>query len=198
MVRPISEVRKPAIIQGAISALNKHGLSMISYDLIAEEANMSRQLIRHYFPDPDALMVSVCDGLAAAHHEALGSGVVKVEPSKRLDLFLDLFFHVVGQGKVGKQTDTVAYDAMMAVATGSKSVRKCLLDHNSFLRSEISKEVQIAHPSLSASDCDEIGYLFVALVYGHWRLVTTLGFCPSYNDISRTAMGRLIASYLKD
>ena len=85
MVRPISEVRKPEIVQGAIAALNKHGLAMISYDLIAEEADMSRQLIRHYFPDQEDLMIAVCDGLAAAYREAMARGVVSASFSQRND-----------------------------------------------------------------------------------------------------------------
>ena len=65
MPKPISEVRKPEIVEAAFNAILKNGLPHISYDLIAQEADMSRQLIRHYFPDPIELMVAVCDRLAA-------------------------------------------------------------------------------------------------------------------------------------
>ncbi|MGY9047205.1 MAG: TetR family transcriptional regulator, partial [Rhodobacterales bacterium] len=81
MVKPIADIRRPAIVQAAIRTIGKHGLPTPSYDLIAQEAEMSRQLVRHYFPNPEELMVSVCDGLAAAYEEALAEGILNADKS---------------------------------------------------------------------------------------------------------------------
>ena len=79
MPKPISEVRKPEIVEAASNAILKNGLPHISYDLIAQEADMSRQLIRHYFPDPIELMVAVCDRLAAAYRDCLMRGILNAQ-----------------------------------------------------------------------------------------------------------------------
>ncbi|MGY9050123.1 MAG: hypothetical protein ACKVKF_24600, partial [Rhodobacterales bacterium] len=50
-------------------------------------------------------------------------------------------------------------------------------------------------PSLSRSACHEIGYLFVTLIYGHWKMVASLGFSENNNRVAREAVDRLIASY---
>lgn len=196
MVRPISEIRKPEIVQGAIAALNKHGLSMISYDLIAEEADMSRQLIRHYFPNPADLMIAVCDGLAAAHKEALAEGIVTADVTKRLPLFLDMYFGLLEDKGLAMPADRSAYDAMISIATGSEAVRKCLHEQKSLLQFTIAHEVKISYPQLSQQACRELGYLFIALLYGHWRMVSTIGFSKEHHAISRGAIDRLIASYV--
>ncbi len=196
MVKPISEIRKPEIVQGAIGALNKHGLSMISYDLIAEEADMSRQLIRHYYPDPQLLMVAVCDALAAAHREALTVEIVNVEVDERLEFFLDFFFDALADKSSWKPKNHAAYDAMMSIATGSETVRKCLYEQHSLLQYTIAHEVRVSYPSLSQNACREIGYLFITLLYGHWRMVASLGFSDAHNQISRDAINRLIRSYM--
>ena len=196
MVKPISEIRRPEIVQGAISALNKYGLSMISYDLIAEEAEMSRHLIRHYFANPEDLMVAVCDGIAAAHKEALAQGVVVADKTERLSLFLDLYFGLLSDKGLSKPDDDSAYDAMMSIATGSEAVRKCLYEQQCLLQFTIAHEVQISFPTLSQQACRELGFLFVSLLHGHWRMVATLGFSPDHAAISRAAMDRLIASYV--
>ena len=169
---------------------------MISYDLIAEEAEMSRQLIRHYYPDPEKLMIAVCDALAAAHKEVMAQAVVATDVTERLPLFLDMFFNVIADTSVRRPKNYQAYDAMMTIAIGSETVRQTLRDQQSLLQTTIAHEVQISHPDLTQKACEELGYLFGALMYGHWRMVETLGFSDNHNVVSRTAMDRLIASYL--
>lgn len=195
MVTPISDVRKPAIVQAAIRTIGKHGLPIPSYDLIAEEAEMSRQLIRHYFPDPEALMVSVCDGLAASYKEALMQGILKADRTERLPMFLDFYFDFLAGEGLAKPADDQVYDAMFSLAAASEKVRKNLHDQYALLQFTIAHEVQISHPTLSQPACREIGYLFVAIMYGHWKLVATLGFSPDHNAVARSAIDRLIASY---
>ncbi|MFZ5963705.1 TetR/AcrR family transcriptional regulator [Thalassococcus sp. BH17M4-6] len=195
MVTPISEVRKPAIVQAAIKTIGQHGLPTPSYDLIADEAGMSRQLIRHYFPDPEALMVSVCDGLAAAYKEALMKGILSAGKTERLPMFLDFYFNFLAPEGLAKPADDQVYDAMLSLATSSEKVRKNLHDQYALLQFTIAHEVQISNPALPQSACREIGYLFVALMYGHWKMVATLGFSEDNNRVSRAAIDRLIASY---
>ncbi len=204
MVRPISEIRKPEIVAGAIAALNKHGLSMISFDLIADEADMSRQLIRHYFPDTEALMVAVCDGLAAVYKDALMRGILATKATERLPMFLDFYFDLLGDKdpakdparEFAKPRDDAAYDAMLSVATGCAAVRRNLHDQYQLLQMTIAHEVQISNPTLPQSACREIGFLFVSLMYGHWKMVATLGFSEDHNRVTRAAVDRLIASYV--
>src|SRR5690606_26793894 len=99
MVKPIRDIRRPEIVAGAIKAIGRFGLPLPSYDLIAEEADMSRQLIRHYFPDSETLMVAVCDGLAAAYKDLLAKGILAAESTERLPMFLDFYFNfLTGKG----------------------------------------------------------------------------------------------------
>lgn len=196
MVRPISEIRKPEIVAGAIAALQKHGLSMISYDLIAEEADMSRQLIRHYFPDTEALMVAVCDGLAAVYKDAMMHSILEGKTTERLSIFLDFYFNLLAPKNIAKPRDDAAYDAMMSIATGNAAVRANLHGQYSLLQMTMAHEIQISNPTLSQRACREIGFLFVALMYGHWKMVATLGFSEEHNAITRAAVDRIIASYV--
>src|SRR5690606_17648989 len=91
-VKPISEIRKPEIVRAALQAIGEFGLPMPSYDLIARKSDMSRQLIRHYFPNPEELMVAVCDALAAAYRDLLMQGILAADTTERLPMFLDFYF----------------------------------------------------------------------------------------------------------
>lgn len=196
MVKPISEIRKPEIVQAAIRMIGKFGLPVISYDLIARETDMSRQLIRHYFPDSEVLMVAVCDALAASYRECLMRGILKANTTRRLPMFLDFYFNFLAGEELAKPADDAVYDAMFCLAAGSEAVRKNLFDQYNLLHHTIAHEVQISNPGLPQTACREIGYLFVVIMYGHWKMVATLGFSDQYNRVSREAVDRLIDSYV--
>jgi AcrR family transcriptional regulator len=196
MVKPISEIRRPEIVQATIKTITKQGLPMPSYDQIAQEAGMSRQLIRHYFPQPEALMLAVCDALANTYRDLLMQGILQANSTERLTLFLDFYFNLLGKRELRKPADDAVYDAVMSLAAGSKAIRKNLHDQYHLLQHTIAHEVQISHPKLSQNACREIGFLFVSLMYGHWKMVASLGFSDSHNTVTRAALDRIIQSYL--
>ncbi|PYE84736.1 TetR/AcrR family transcriptional regulator [Pseudoroseicyclus aestuarii] len=194
MTKPIAEVRRPEIIEGALRAIAKNGLPSLSYDLIAGEAEMSRQLIRHYFPSPEAMMVSVCDRLAARYRELLSQGILETRRAQRLDLFLDFFFGVLDG--LEKPADEPVYDALLSLATGSDKIRTALHDQFQLLQEVVAMELQVSRPQLDQPACTEIAHLFVSLLYGHWTMVGSLGFSSEMNRTAREAITRLIDSYV--
>ncbi|MCV0398022.1 MAG: TetR/AcrR family transcriptional regulator [Rhizobiaceae bacterium] len=195
MPKPIAEYRKPEIVEGVLKAINKHGLPLPSYDTIAQEAGMSRQLIRHYFPDPEKLMLAVCDALAASYRELLMKGILQAQATERLPLFLDFYFNFLADKGLRKPADDAVYDAMFSLAVASPAIRQNLHDQYDLLRHTIAHEVQISNPGLPQAACREIGFLFVALMYGHWKMVATLGFSQEHNRVTREALDRLLQSY---
>ena len=196
MAKPLAEYRKPEIVAATLLAINEDGLPMPSYDRIAQHAGMSRQLIRHYFPDPEKLMVAVCDAMAASYREALMKGIIQTGRTERLPLFLDFYFNFLADRGLRKPEDDAVYDAMFSLAQGSATIRNTLAEQYNELRQTIAQEVQISHPQLSQRACREIGFLFVSLMYGHWKMVATLGFSTEYNKVTRAALDRIILSYL--
>jgi AcrR family transcriptional regulator len=196
MPKPISEIRKPEIVQAAIKAIGREGLPMPSYDSIAKEADMSRQLIRHYFPDPEGLMIAVCDALAASYRDCLMKGIIEAAATERLSMFLDFYFNFLAGNQ--KPKDDGVYDAMFSLAASSEAVRMNLSGQYNLLQYTIAHEIQISNPALSQKACREIAFLFVALMYGHWKMVATLGFSEDYNRVTREAVDRLIASYVQN
>ncbi len=196
MFKPISEIRRPEIVQAAVAAIKEHGVAMPTYDKIAAQAQMSRQLVRHYFPNPEDLMLAVCDALAASYRKLLLEGILQAGHPQRLPTFLDFYFGFLEDKGLRKPEDDQVYDAVFALAATNKPVRDNLHAQYTELQAAISYEVQISNPQLSQKACREIGFLFVSLMYGHWKMVATLGFSSKYNAVSRAALDRLVASYL--
>lgn len=185
--------RKATIIRGAFDALSRNGLPDLSYDLVAEAAGVSRQLVRYYFPDREALMMAVCDHLAQTYREALIETAGKLEGPRRIEAFLDFYFDLLDE--TPKPRDDQVYDAMMSVATRSETVRGALADQYGLLGQVLAHEFQVQYPEIDQRAAEELSYLFVCLMYGHWKMVASLGYAEHHRLATRTAMNRLIRSY---
>lgn len=190
----LHEDPKRAIVLGAFAALKAQGLPMMSYDIIADNAGLSRQLVRYHFSDPGDLMVAVCDYLAECYRDALLAAVTKADTVDRLEVFLDFYFDLLDEAP--KPRDDQVYDAMMSLAAGSERVQDNLRTQYGLLGQVLSHEFSLKHPDLDSESANELAYLFVCLMYGHWKMVASLEFDEEHKHITRKAMDRLIRSYV--
>jgi len=181
---------KTHIIQAAFDALKSDGLPCLSYDRIAKSAQVSRQVVRYHFRDPDDLMVSLCDHMAAVYRDILIENAKSLTGPVRIEMFLDFYFGTL-RGD-GKPEDDQVYDAMMSRATASEAVRTSLRGQYGLLGHVLSQEFQVAFPNLSQQAANELSFTFVSLMYGHWKMVASLGFGAHHNRVNRDAMARLI------
>lgn len=187
--------RKDQIVRGAFAALMRCGLGDLSYDLVAEEAGLSRQLVRYHFPDDEALMVAVCDHLAGLYRGGLIASAGHLAGTARVEMFLDFYFDLLEANP--KPRDDQAYDAMMCLATRSAPVRDALAGQYSLVGEVLSHEFEVQYPALDRQKAQELSWLFVCLMYGHWKMVASLGFAEEHRAVTRRAMDRLIRSYLE-
>ena len=198
MPRKIAEIRRPEIVEALYRAIQSEGISLPSYDQVARHGEMSRQLIRHYFARSEDMALMLCDTLAQTYRDCLMRGIVAADESRRLPVFLDFYFDFLSEKGLPKPADDAVYDALFALAGTNEKVRANLHGQYDLLQWTLAHEIQISHPGLHPAACRELGFLVVALMYGHWKMVATLGFSTSFNRVSRGAIDRLIASYLAD
>lgn len=196
MPKKIADIRRAEIVRALYDAIQIEGVSLPSYDHIAREGDMSRQLVRHYYRDPEQMAVDLCDDLAATYKDLLMRGVLHAEPADRLRVLLDFYFDRLADKGLGKPQDEPVYDALFALASVSERVRNKLREQFSELRHALADEMQASHPELSPAGCSELAYLVVSQMYGHWTMKATLGMANADSDTPRAAIDRLIASYV--
>ena len=189
-----NEDTRAKIVQGSFRALQEHGLPHLSYDLIAAEAGVSRQLVRYYFDAPETLMLELCDYLAGLYRQALLHSAAKLDGPQRIEMFLDFYFDLLDG--VPKPQDDRVYDALMSLAAESMPIRDNLRGQYTLLGQVLSHEFQLAYPALEARASDELSYMFVCVMYGHWKMVGSLGVSPDHNRLTRGALERLIRTYV--
>jgi len=168
---------------------------MADVSTIAAEAGLTRQLTRYYFPDLEALISTVCDDMAEKYRSKLLELVGEQEEGTRSNTFFDFYFDQLHDAP--KPRDDQSYDAAFAFAAGSPKIRDALKVQYSLLGHVVSHELQLENPKLGRDGALELSYLFVCLMYGHWKMVASLGLSEDHNQVARQAIDRLIISYLK-
>ena len=187
--------KKTRILGATTRLLMSQGLQAFSFDAVASEAGLSRQLVRYYYSSLDALIVDLLDHHTMAYQEALIAGIVNLGQVERLGFFLDYFF---GVSDDPMPDNLEVYDAFLAYAVGSEPLRDRLCETYKTLGQVVVHELSIAHPQLDARACEELSFLFVSMMHAHWSFVATLGFSAKHNKFARKAFDRLIASYVRE
>lgn len=188
--------KKLQILQAATEVIRDNGLQALSFETIAAQAGLSRQLVRYYFADQEALIIALCDHLGNGYRKALVEGIVQVSEVRRLSFFLDFFFGLADGHPM--PDDLEVYDSFLAFAVGSDDLRDRLCGQYRTLGQVVAHELAIAHPELNGHLCEEFSFLFVSMMHAHWSFVASLGYAPDHSRITRDAMDRLIASYLEN
>ncbi len=188
--------KKTHILKATTKILNEKGLQALSFETVAQEAGLSRQLIRYYFADLDSLMTELCDYLGNVYREILVAGIVEVGEVERLPFFLDFLFDLTADYRMPANLE--AYDAMVAYAVGGGAMRERLCAQYQTLGQVIAQELAIAHTELDGPACAELSFLFVSMMHAHWSFVASLGYSRAHSRVVRGAIDRLIASYVSD
>jgi AcrR family transcriptional regulator len=191
-----AEGKQPQILQAAATLLRERGIQALSFEAVAGQAGLSRQLVRYYFADLDSLIVALSDHLGNAYRELLVAGILKVDQVKRLDFFLDFFFDLAEGHPLPDNLEV--YDSLLAYAVGSEALADRMCLQYQTLGKVVAHELAIAHPELTGQACEELSFLFTELMHAHWSFVATLGYHRDHSRLTRAAMTRLIDSYRRE
>ncbi len=184
------------ILEACARLLSKQGIQAFSFENLANQAGLSRQLIRYYYSSLDKLIADLCDYLGAEYQRLLISGIIDLKSVERLDFFLDFFFGLAEAYPMPENLE--AYDALIAYAVGSPELKERMCSRYETLGQVMIHELAIAYPDLESSACEEISFIFVSMMHAHWSFVASLGYSRQHNRLARNAIDRVIQSYRKN
>jgi len=196
LAKKISEIRRPEIIEALQKSIVTDGVNIPSYDQIANHGEMSRQLIRHYFPDEEEMMLALCETLEQVYRDCLVKSAIAATGGSRLQLFIDFYFNLLSDRGLPKPPDDKIYDALLSYANTHEPLREKLHNGYQLVQMTFAHEIQVSYPELPQSGCKELGYIITATMYGHWKMVKTIGFSESYSIVARDSVMRVIESYV--
>lgn len=181
---------KDQIVEGAIAHLDAKGPPFASYAHIAEASDVSRQLTRYYFPEPDALMLDVCDTLYEAYRQALAQGAQLYDGVDKLQFILDFYFEDVD----ATLSHTGCSDAMVAYASGNSKIKSVLRDKYILMGQALQLEIKVAYPDMPLRSCSEMAYMCLCILQGNLKLTSSIGISADHSKIARKAIDTLLSA----
>lgn len=192
MPRRVAEERRAGILAAVAETLQEEGLPFPSYDRVADHAALSRQLVRHYFPDPEELMVTTCRSVSAAYLAGIALHMEGAAPEAGLERLIDLC--LIGGGE--EVPPPVALESLIALTRGSVALRGALQKEIQALEAVFAAELARSHPALAEEGRQELAHLLVSHLLGHWTMTRTLALRPAEIGAARAAMRGIVAAYV--
>ena len=141
MPRKIADIRREEIVDALRGVVAREGLSVPSYDLIASEGGMSRQLVRHYYRNGEEMAADLASRLTNDLRDEIESALGNASPEQRLPVVLDTLF-AWNKADVGGTDDRNALEcALHAIGRRSTVVRDAFAAHLDAIRSVVAAEL---------------------------------------------------------
>lgn len=138
MPRKIADIRREEIVDALRTVIAREGLNVPSYDTIATEGGMSRQLVRHYYRIPEDIAADL-GGTLSTELRRLVSAAYEAKPDEpKTNVLLDTLFSW-NEADVGEPSERNALEcALHAMGQRSGKVRDNFAEHLDLMRRMVS------------------------------------------------------------
>jgi AcrR family transcriptional regulator len=188
MPRPsLADVRRPQILEAYARCLIRYGPGGTTLDRIAEEAGVTRALVRHYLgnrKDVDGALVAHLRGRYVEWLDELGRGL---PPAERLPRILDAMFAPTSE------EPSQLVDALLGISTEDPVLQGLLREMYLELEHLLHAEIASARPAAPPEAQRRVAYGILCLAGMH-RTLADLGFPADRGPAARVCAERLLAT----
>jgi len=189
MPRPsLADIRRPQLLDAYARCLVKFGAEGSTLDRIAEEAGVTRALVRHYLgnrSDVDRALVTYVRERGVRWFIGIGEGL---PPGDRLDRIVDALFER-GSDQPGQVVDT-----LLGAAAQDPALRTLLREMYLEWEHLLDADLAAAYPRADPTRRRRVAYAILCLAGMHSSLAE-LGF-PDDRRIAASASAGLLARSL--
>lgn len=186
---------KVDIVRAATQVFIKHGVTPLSYELIATEAGTTQNIIRSFYPDPQDLAIDLCNQLSVRFDERLDLELRTIRKAERLDHLLNFYLDLPSRLNKPERRDDQIITALMALSAKSEDIQQELRNYYQSMQERIAKTIKASFANIKPRHCSDLSFQIVCLIYGHWKMVASLKFSQQQNLIARAAIDRLIVGF---
>lgn len=160
--RDLSDERRPQIVAAAKRAITKHGVDGATQEVIADEAGMSRALIRHYLGNRDAVLDAVWDETVGEYLLAVEETTAVTDPPTEVERAVGRF---LASSFVYEEDDAIIL-AFLHESRKNERIRS--RTHATYARVEenLSRLLRAASPGLSESEIATRAHALMAMSMG--------------------------------
>ncbi|KAA0960093.1 TetR/AcrR family transcriptional regulator [Microbacterium sp. ANT_H45B] len=160
--RDLSDERRPQIVAAAKRAITKYGVDGATQERIAEEAGMSRALIRHYLGNRDAVLDAVWDETVGEYLVAVDETTSVTEPPAEVERAVGRFL----ESSFVYQEDDAIILAFLHESRKNERIRA--RTHATYARVEdnVARLIRAASPTIADAEVATRAHALMALSMG--------------------------------
>lgn len=182
--KSLATERRNELLDAFERCILKYGLEGASLEQVAEEAGMTRSIIRHYIGNRDELIEALIARITSQILEQFDSSVFDLEPLVLVHMTLDMMF---AEERTLEARDKVIIDILMTAKTHYPHAKQMLVEMFERLVVGFAQDLQKAYPTATAEACRRVAYAILCLSEMHDSLMW-LGMNSHYNaDARRSA-----------
>ena len=183
----LTEERTAEILAAFARCMIKYGLDT-SLDQVAEEAGMTRSIIRHYIGNREEVINALVARITADYLAELRAEAAQIPQEQMIAVTLDYLF----EAEAGyDDTDKLIFDVMMTAQDRYLQAKQTIISMFEELITMFSDDLERAYRQADKVHCRDVAYSVLALAMSTESLMG-LGINGRYRTIARTSAEALI------
>lgn len=185
--KDLTEERTEEILDAFARCMIKYGLDA-SLEQVAEEAGMTRSIIRHYIGNREEVVNRLIERITKAYVQELREAEANIPQAQMLETTLDYLF---GTGPSYDDYDKLIIDVMMTGKDRYPAAKQSLRMMLEELVVMFTKDVALAYPQADEARCQQVAYSIICLALSNESFLW-IGMNPSYNTAARASAEALL------
>ncbi|HYF62206.1 MAG TPA: TetR family transcriptional regulator [Herpetosiphonaceae bacterium] len=182
--------RREELLDAFERCIVQYGLEGTSLEQVADEAGMTRSIIRHYIGNRDELVDALIERIIAQYAGQLETAYADVPPEQAVGYTLDMMFS--GEQLLDPR-DTIIITVLMTAKERYPQAKKLLVAMFEAMIDSFGADLERSYPQAPPGRCRQIAYAVICMAEMHESLMW-LGMDRGYNAAARAAAETLIGT----
>lgn len=185
--KDLTEERTAEILDAFARCMIKYGLDT-SLEQVAEEAGMTRSIIRHYIGNREEVVNTLIERITREYLAELRAEAAQIPRENMIAATLDYLFTPEDDPD---GTDKLIFDVMMTGKDRYPKAKQVLIEMFEALIEMFAADLRRAYPQAEAARCQDVAYTVIALAMSNESLAWA-GVDARYNTAARASAEALI------
>ena len=188
--KSLAKERRAQLLDAFERCIVKNGLEGTSLEQVAEEAGMTRSIIRHYIGNRDALVNALIERIINTYAEQLTAAYDAIPQAEKVSATLrDLFATDADLNP----RDKIIIDVLMTAKDRYPRAKKMLVQLFEAIQKSIAEDLKAAYPQASRAQCRCVAYALLCMSETHGSFMW-LGMKPRYQGDIEAAAAALLST----
>lgn len=162
--KSLAEERKNDLLDAFERCIPKYGLEGTSLKQVAQEANMTRSIIRHYIGNRDDLVDALIQRVISQYIEQLETQYEAVADDNYMEYMLDDMF---GKKEAMNQHDSIIIGVLVTAKDRYPRAKKMLVEMFEAIIQSVAQDLHKQYKKASKETCYQVAYALICLSEMH-------------------------------